>query len=123
MTETEQVTERDSIDGATFSAAVAVPAAGRTIYVSGKTADGPDLASQAESAFDQIAQDLERFGGSLSDVVRITAYLTSFDDYADTLRIRGERFGQNLPASATVGVAALIGGALIEIDAVAVLTG
>ena len=39
--------------------------------------------------------------------------------YAEYSRVRGERFGKNLPASAAVQVAGLLQGALIEIDAVA----
>jgi enamine deaminase RidA (YjgF/YER057c/UK114 family) len=35
--------------------------------------------------------------------------------------VRGERFGANLPASAAVQVAGLLQGALIEIDAVALI--
>ena len=58
-------------------------------------------------------------GGSLADVVRITAWLTSLDEYREYSRVRGERFGKNLPASAAVQVAGLLQGALIEIDAVA----
>jgi enamine deaminase RidA (YjgF/YER057c/UK114 family) len=87
-----------------------------------KTAEGPNLATQTGLIFDQIAADLERLGGSLADTVRITAYLTSLDEYAEYSRIRGERFGGNPPASAAVQVAALLQGALIEIDALAFLS-
>jgi 2-iminobutanoate/2-iminopropanoate deaminase len=57
--------------------------------------------------------------GSLAHVVRVTAWLTSLDEYGEYNRVRGERFGTNLPASAAVQVAGLLRGALIEIDAVA----
>jgi enamine deaminase RidA (YjgF/YER057c/UK114 family) len=49
----------------------------------------------------------------------VTAWLTSLDEYAEYNRVRGERFGSNLPASAAVQVAGLLRGALIEIDAIA----
>jgi enamine deaminase RidA (YjgF/YER057c/UK114 family) len=54
--------ERIPIEGATFSSAVAVSGPGRTVYVSGKTAEGPDLVTQTELIFDQIAGDLQRVG-------------------------------------------------------------
>ena len=38
-------------------------------------------------------------------------------------RVRGERFPGHLPASTAVGVAGLIGGALVEIDAIAFIAG
>lgn len=56
-------------------------------------------------------------GGSLADIVRIRAYLTSLDDYASFSRVRRERFPDGLPASTAVVVAALLQDALIEIDA------
>ena len=105
--------------GASFSKAVAVSGAGKTVYVSGHLARGVTLAEQTNGCFDQIEAALKPFGGSLEHVVRITAWLTSLDEYAEYARVRGERFGANLPASAAVQVAGLLQGALIEIDAVA----
>jgi 2-iminobutanoate/2-iminopropanoate deaminase len=114
--------ERIPIQGATFSSAVAASGKGRTIYLSGKVAEGRDLRTQAELIFDQISNDLIHFGGSLADVVRVTAYLTSLEDYSEYSRVRGERLGDNPPASTAVQVAGLLHGALIEIDAVAFLS-
>ena len=105
--------------GASFSKAVAVSGAGRTVYVSGHIAPGGSMAEQTNGCFDQIEAALRAVGGSLEHVVRITAWLTSLDEYADYARVRGERFGANLPASAAVQVAGLLHGALIEIDAAA----
>ena len=56
---------------------------------------------------------------SLRDVVSIRAYLTSLDSYADHARVRRERFGDALPASAAVRVAGLLEGALVEVEAIA----
>jgi enamine deaminase RidA (YjgF/YER057c/UK114 family) len=105
--------------GASYSKAVVVSGPGRTVYVSGSLARGNSLAEQANGCFDQIEAALKAAGGTLAHVVRITAWLTSLDAYADYNRVRGERFGNNLPASAAVQVAGLLQGALIEIDAVA----
>ena len=105
--------------GASFSRAVAVSGEGKTVYVSGHLASGGSLAEQTNGCFDQIEAALKPLGGSLAHVVRITAWLTSLDEYSEYSRVRGERFGANLPASAAVQVAGLLSGALIEIDAVA----
>ena len=105
--------------GASFSQAVAVSGAGRTVYVSGHIAPGRSMAEQTNGCFDQIEAALRAVGGSLGHVVRITAWLTSLAEYAEYARVRGERFGANLPASAAVQVAGLLQGAHIEIDAVA----
>src|SRR3972149_5116625 len=108
--------------GASFSKAVAVSGAGRTVYVSGHIAPGGSMAEQTNGCFDQIEAAVRPVGGgSRGHVVRIPAWLTSLDEYAEYARVRGERFGANLPASAAVQVAGLLHGALIEIDAVALI--
>jgi 2-iminobutanoate/2-iminopropanoate deaminase len=104
---------------ATFSKAVVVSGPGRTIYVSGNISPNGSMAEQATGCIDQIEAALRAAGGSLEHVVRITAWLTRLDEYGEYNRVRGERFGANLPASAAVQVAGLLRGALIEIDAVA----
>jgi enamine deaminase RidA (YjgF/YER057c/UK114 family) len=104
---------------ATFSKAVTVSGAGRTVYVSGNISPNGSMAEQANGCIDQIEAALRAVGGSLVNVVRITAWLTSLDEYAEYNRVRGERFGAHLPASAAVQVAGLLRGALIEIDAIA----
>jgi len=104
---------------ATFSRAVAVAGNGRTVYVSGNISPHGSMAEQANGCFDEIERALQAAGGSMEHVVRITAWLTSLDEYGEYNRVRGERFRGNLPASAAVQVAGLLRGALIEIDAVA----
>jgi 2-iminobutanoate/2-iminopropanoate deaminase len=104
---------------ATFSKAVAVSGPGKTVYVSGNISPKGSMAEQANGCIDEIEHALREVGGSLDHVVRITAWLTSLDEYAEYNRVRGERFGANLPASAAVQVAGLLRGALIEIDAIA----
>jgi 2-iminobutanoate/2-iminopropanoate deaminase len=112
--------QRIPVDGtASFSKAVVVSGAGRTVYVSGNISARGSMAEQANGCIDQIEAALRAVGGSLEHVVRITAWLTSLDEYREYNRVRGERFGANLPASAAVQVAGLLQGALIEIDAVA----
>jgi 2-iminobutanoate/2-iminopropanoate deaminase len=113
--------------GATYSDAVVVAGAGgRTIHVSGQLpvdAEGNpvegDLGEQARACFDAIERVLGRCGAGLGDVVRITAFLTQLDDYRAYSAARARAFGDRLPASASVQVAGLLGGALVEVDAVA----
>lgn len=106
-------------DGASFSAAVTAAGPGRFVHVSGQLAPGGDLAEQAAGCFDRIEAVLAEAGATLRDVVSIRAYLTSLDSYADYARVRRERFGDALPASAAVQVAGLLEGGLVEIEAVA----
>jgi enamine deaminase RidA (YjgF/YER057c/UK114 family) len=104
---------------ATYSKAVVVSGPGRTVYVSGNLSPKGSMVEQTNGCIDEIEAALRAVGGSLDHVVRITAWLTGLDEYGEYSRVRGERFGANLPASAAVQVAGLLQGALIEIDAVA----
>ncbi len=109
-----------------FSDAVSTVGPGRMIHVAGNVGFGSDgkvvaggMGAEARATFDNIERTLEQAGASMSDVVKITAFVTSLDDYAEYAGARAERFGEELPASATVQVAGLLVGAHIEIDAVA----
>jgi 2-iminobutanoate/2-iminopropanoate deaminase len=81
-----------------------------------------DLPSQTRYIFDWMDRLMKEAGGSLKKVVRISAYMTSVEEYSAYSKIRGEYFAGNLPASTVIQVVGLVlDGALIEIDAVAVL--
>jgi 2-iminobutanoate/2-iminopropanoate deaminase len=120
-----ETVERVPSTFASFSDAVAVEGPGRWIHVAGQIATDESghvsggLAEQTSVTLDNIERVLGRVEADLSHVVKITVYLTSLDDYAEFSRVRGERFGETLPASAAVQVAGLLLGALIEIEAVA----
>ena len=117
--------ERVPSDFASYSDLVAVEGAGRWIHVAGQVgmdAEGKvegDLETQTNATLDHIERILGKVGASLGDVIKITVYLTSFDDYGSFSKVRAERFGEKLPASAAIGVADLLLGAEIEIEAVA----
>jgi 2-iminobutanoate/2-iminopropanoate deaminase len=109
-----------------FADAVTTSGSGRTIYVSGnvgfgaagKVVDG-GMGAEARATFDNIERTLEAAGAKFSDIVKINAFITDLDEYPAYAEVRAERFGDELPASATVEVAGLLVGAHIEIDAVA----
>ena len=56
-------------------------------------------------------------GASLDAVVRTTVYLRHMGDFAVMNAVYAAAFAEHRPARATVGVAALPLGALVEIDA------
>lgn len=118
--------ERRPIDGEmSISKAVAVAGAGRWVFLSGNVGRGEDgaivsggMRSEALKTFENLLTALSELGGKPRDVVRITAYLTSLDEYPEFDAARKEVFGDTLPASTAVQVAGLLGAAQIEIDAV-----
>lgn len=109
-----------------FSDAVTAVGPGRVIHVAGSVGFGPDgkivpggMAAEASATLDNIERTLKEAGADMSHVVKINAFITSLEDYPAYAAVRAERFGEELPASATVQVAGLLAGAHIEIDAVA----
>jgi enamine deaminase RidA (YjgF/YER057c/UK114 family) len=116
--------------GGSYSDAVVVDVAGaRWIHVAGQTPQAApsnpmptDVGGQARLCFRQIESILAKWEASLADVVQITVYLTSLEDYASFASVRGRLFEGQPPASAAVGVSSLLDDALIEIAAVAVTT-
>ncbi len=109
-----------------FADAVTTSGSGRTIYVSGNVGFGADgkvveggMGAEARATFDNIERTLNAAGAKFSDIVKINAFITDLDEYPAYAEVREERFGEQLPASATVEVAGLLVGAHIEIDAVA----
>lgn len=125
----EQV-ERFPASFAKYSEGVTVHGPGKWVYVSGQVALSEDhklvegdLASQTELTLDHIERVLRKAGAELTDVVRLTTYLTSLDEYAAFSEVRARRFGDHPPGSSVVQVAGLMLGAAIEIDAVAFVPG
>jgi 2-iminobutanoate/2-iminopropanoate deaminase len=109
-----------------FSDAVTISGPGRVIHVSGSVGFGDDgkvvsggMEAEARATFANIAKTLDAAGATLSDIIRITAFITDLDAYPGYAKVRSELFAGNLPASATVQVAGLLVGAQIEIDAIA----
>jgi 2-iminobutanoate/2-iminopropanoate deaminase len=88
----------------------------------GKLVGAGDMEAQVRQTFANVQRLLNQAGASMDNVVKLTAFLTKLDDYAKYSAVRREFFAPNFPASSAVQVAGLVlDGALIEIEAVAVL--
>jgi 2-iminobutanoate/2-iminopropanoate deaminase len=109
-----------------FAEANVVAGPGRWVLVSGNVGfdesgvvvDG-GLGAEARATFENIRRTLGKLGGQLSDIVKITTFVTDLTNYGEFAEVRSELFGAALPASSTVQVAGLLAGAHIEIEAVA----
>lgn len=100
--------------------------AGNTLYVSGQLGldDGAlveGIVGQVRQALTNLAALLDAEGASLADVVKTTVLLDSIDDYAAMNEAYIDSFGDHRPARAAFAVDALPLGALVEIEAIAVL--
>ena len=111
----------------TFSPAVRK---GNLLFISGLTATDEegnligegDIVAQTRHIFGQIEEILRAVGGSLDDIVKTVDYIVTTENYRDTADVRREVFPRGFPAATGIVVKELLRpGALIEIDAVAVL--
>ena len=101
---------------------------GNTVYLSGQIGLDPASMQMAEGidaqtarVFDNLKAVAAAAGGSLADAVKVNIYLTDLAHFAKVNDAMASHFSQPYPARATVQVAALPRGALVEIDAVLVL--
>jgi 2-iminobutanoate/2-iminopropanoate deaminase len=94
-------------------------------YVSGMTArDGNTISGdeyeQSKVIFGKIKHMVEAAGGAMSDVVKITVYLTNIKNNTKVWQARREFFTGDFPASTLVEVSALaVPEILVEIEAIA----
>ena len=97
--------------------------AGQVAYDDNGNASHPgDFKAQARTALQAVKAQVEAGGGTMRDIVKVNTYLTDIRHRADYGPIRQEFFGDKMPASTLVAVAALAHpDFLIEIEAVAVL--
>ena len=102
-------------------------AAGDFVFVSGCTsvADGVfvhegDAEAQTTQAIANVAQALEALGVGLADVVRTRMFVTDISRWEEYGRAHGTAFGEAMPATSMIGVAALVHPRmLVEVEAVA----
>ncbi len=89
---------------------------------SGEMVDG-GIAEQTRQVLDNLKQVLAAAGVDFSAVVKTTIYLVDLADFATVNEIYAGYCAAIAPARATVQVAALPKGALVEIDAIAFCCG
>jgi 2-iminobutanoate/2-iminopropanoate deaminase len=87
---------------------------------SGELVDG-GVEAQTRQALTNLKSVLEAADSGLSFVVKTTVFLKDMNDFAQMNGIYAEFFAKDPPARSTVAVAALPKGALVEIEAVALL--
>ena len=78
-----------------------------------------DIAAQTGQVFDNLEGILSSAGAALSDVVKVTVFMTDLGEFAAMNAVFAQRFGEHRPARSTVQVAALPTGARVEIEAIA----
>jgi 2-iminobutanoate/2-iminopropanoate deaminase len=111
--------------GAPYSQAIA---AGGFVFVSGQlglkpgdTAISGEIEEQTERIFANLAAILAEAGTGLDRLVKTTVFLQNLDDFQAMNSVYAQHVGDRPPARSTVEVAKLPSGALVEIEAIALL--
>ena len=101
--------------------------AGNTLYVSGQQGPdssgrvaGTDITEQTTNAIAVVRKVIEEAGFHMSDLVSVTIYFTDLNEVPSINAVYKKLIPDPKPARAAVQVAGLIGGAKVEIAAIAV---
>lgn len=106
-------------------------AAGGFVFVSGQLPIAPGgaadatlpMRAQTTLALQNLERALAAAGAQRTDVVKVTAWLASEDDWDDFDAAYAQFFGEHRPARAAVPVGRLYDGLRLEIEAVAYVGG
>jgi 2-iminobutanoate/2-iminopropanoate deaminase len=112
--------------GAPYSQAIK---ANGFVFVSGqlslrpgdKELTGGDVAAQTEQVFANLRAILEEAGSSLDRLVKTTVFLQDLSDFGAMNEVYAKHVGDRPPARSTFEVAKLPSGALVEIEAIALI--
>jgi 2-iminobutanoate/2-iminopropanoate deaminase len=112
--------------GAPYSQAIK---ANGFVFVSGQLSLRPgdkeltagEIGPQTEQVFANLRAILEAAGTSLDNLVKTTVFLQNLADFAGMNEVYSKHVGERPPARSTVEVAKLPSGALVEIEAIALI--
>ena len=102
----------------------------KTVYLAGVCGDDPvtgeimgggDMKVEAKYAMENLKNTLEAAGGKMPDIVKVKVVFTDLEQAADFNEVYMTYFPDYCPARIAMGVAGLLGGAHLELDAVAIL--
>ena len=110
----------------TYSQAVRV---GDTVYISGQIPLDPNtmevcsqvFADQTRQVFDNLGAVAKAAGGALSDIVKLSIFMTDLSHFPTVNEIMADYFQLPYPARAAVGVKELPKAVQIEMEAIMVM--
>jgi reactive intermediate/imine deaminase len=103
---------------------------GRLLYIAGQVARDTegnvlapgDIRTQARQVFENLRQVLQAAGGDVSDLLKITTYITKIENFPVVAEVRSQFFPGEMPASTLIVVSRLAQPELlIEVEGMAAL--
>lgn len=80
-----------------------------------------DIRKQISQVFDNLSAVCQAAGGSLSNIIKLTIYLTDLNNFSDVNDIMAIYFNAPYPARAALEVSALPRGAAVEMDGIMII--
>lgn len=87
----------------------------------GKLVGAGDIVAQTHATLENLRLALESAGATMSDVMKVTVFITDFAHYKGFNKAFDEYFVDHPPARATVRADLVLPELLVEIDAIAVI--
>jgi reactive intermediate/imine deaminase len=103
---------------------------GRLLYIAGQVARDAegnvlapgDIRTQARQVFQNVQRVLQAAGGDVTDLLKITTYITKIEDFPAVAEVRSQFFTGELPASTLIVVTRLAQPELlIEVEGMAAI--
>ena len=103
---------------------------GRLLYIAGQVARDAegnvlapgDIHTQARQVFQNLRQVLQAAGGDVSDLLKITTYITKIENFPAVAEVRSQFFPGEMPASTLIVVTRLAQPELlIEVEGMAAI--
>jgi 2-iminobutanoate/2-iminopropanoate deaminase len=100
---------------------------GDLVFVAGQIGVDPEtnqvveggIEAQTEQVMKNISAILEKAGSSLANVLKASIFIVDFGNFAAMNEVYASHVGPDFPARATVEIAGLPSGALVEIEVLA----
>jgi 2-iminobutanoate/2-iminopropanoate deaminase len=101
---------------------------GNLLFISGQIPINPvtgeisvDIGGQTRQVLENLKSILVAAGATPADVLKTTVFLKNLDDFNAMNAVYGEYFAADAPARSTIEVSRIPRGALVEIEAVAMI--
>jgi 2-iminobutanoate/2-iminopropanoate deaminase len=101
---------------------------GNLLFISGQVPINPvtgeisvDIGGQTRQVLENLKSILVAAGATPADVLKTTVFLKNLDDFNAMNAVYGEYFAADAPARSTIEVSRIPRGALVEIEAVAMI--
>lgn len=94
---------------------------GQLPTVDGEVISDAPVDAQLRQCLSNLEQALAAHGRTLDDLLKVTLYLTTLDEYQSANEAYRDGFDSELPPRTVVGVSELLGNATVQLDAIAAI--